>query len=314
MRLTDDFLYSGVKKLFIVAIAYDVEENYDNLKILLDALGKKKIDFSMAMDLKCTNLVVGLQSHAAKHPCHLCEASQPFNDDELAPLRTIGTIRKQVEAFNKKGRPLQSAKDFKNCINMPLLQGDNKDEIISLIPPCELHLLTGVVSKILTELDNEWKNEKVQNWLKNNNITMQNYYRFNLNGNSCKKILQKADDLRRELPMRLKKFADCLVQFNLVRLSCFSKVLNPSYKSEIMKFRAAYKKLNIPQTTKIHIVCVHVSHFCEKFGVGLGYFSEQASEAVHADFLHVWNDYKKLPPSSQSNLFRAVVKYNSFHI
>ena len=91
-RVTENFQFGGVKKLFIIAIASDVPENYDNLKTLLGTLGQKNINYTMAMDLKCTNLVVGLQAHGAKHPCHFCEASQPFNN-ECAPLRTIGGIK-----------------------------------------------------------------------------------------------------------------------------------------------------------------------------------------------------------------------------
>ena len=49
---------------------------------------------------------------------------------------------------------------------------------------------------------------------------------------------------------------------------------------------------------------------------GLGYFSEQAVEAVHADFGAFWKKYK-VPlehPDYLKQLFRAVIAYNAKHV
>ena len=90
-RVSDTFLNSGVKKLFIIAIAHEVQENYENLKTFLETIGMRDINFTLSMDLKCTNIILGLQAHGAKHPCHFCESAKPF--DETADLRTLGRIK-----------------------------------------------------------------------------------------------------------------------------------------------------------------------------------------------------------------------------
>lgn len=52
----------GVKKLFIVGIAYNLTENYENVKNLLEPLNLKALsNFIIAADLKLCNIITGLQ-------------------------------------------------------------------------------------------------------------------------------------------------------------------------------------------------------------------------------------------------------------
>ena len=73
-------------------------------------------------------------------------------------------------------------------------------------------------------------------------------------------------------------------------------------------------------TPKIHALLVHVPQFLEKYrhlGFGLGFYSEQASEAVHCDFDSLWtgNKYKRSMSHDEytRQLFKTVVTYNSRH-
>ncbi len=75
-------------------------------------------------------------------------------------------------------------------------------------------------------------------------------------------------------------------------------------------------KLAIPVTPKIHAIFDHIAEFCQKRGIGLGNFSEQASESVHHDFQKTWERYA-MPLGHKDfgkHLCQAVVKYNSQHI
>jgi hypothetical protein len=70
---------------------------------------------------------------------------------------------------------------------------------------------------------------------------------------------------------------------------CYSYNLSPTYKVEIEAFRTAYLRLGISVTPKIHIIFVHLSQFIEETSIaadgkrsGLGLYSEQAGEALHA--------------------------------
>lgn len=60
----------------------------------------------------------------------------------------------------------------------------------------------------------------------------------------------------------------------------------------VLKFREAYSKLELSITPKLHCLFVHVPEFCLKMKKGLGYYSEQASESVHANFRKTMERYK----------------------
>ena len=137
-----------------------------------------------------------------------------------------------------------------------------------------------------------------------------------MEGNQCKAVLQRAGELLEVLPDHLKNFASTLTTFNTVRNACFGKYLLPNYKDEITSFHKEYLKLNLSVTPKVHALICHVPQYCDNTGMGLGISSEQASEAVHADFKRVWERYCLPPnhPRHGDQLLRAAVKYNGLHI
>lgn len=67
---------------------------------------------------------------------------------------------------------------------------------------------------------------------------------------------------------------------------------------------------------KIHTIFKHVSQFCSKHQVGLGFFAEQATESVHHNFNEKWKKYKvpKIDEKYFDSLLRAVRNYNSTHV
>ena len=132
------------------------------------------------------------------------------------------------------------------------------------------------MNKIFDVLNQNWGKNRGYKWLEKNSIQRIEYRNGQMNGNDCKKLLQKLSKLKSQLPRRLWKFVTALEKFNKVRLSCFSQELLPSFKQDIMEFKKAYEKLNIPMTNKVHVLVAHVADFCEKKNKGLGFFSEQA--------------------------------------
>ena len=83
-------------------------------------------------------------------------------------------------------------------------------------------------------------------------------------------------------------------------------------------FSEAFLRLeNLNITPKIHVIIHHVYDFCRNQNSGLGKWSEQASEAVHADFeLSSWSNYKvsSLNPRFGEQLLHAVTEYASKHV
>ena len=73
-RLGEKFKDSGVKKVMIIAIVPDIQENYVNVKRLWLEYGidKLKRNFTIATDLKLCNILLGLMSHTSTHPCCWC--------------------------------------------------------------------------------------------------------------------------------------------------------------------------------------------------------------------------------------------------
>ena len=59
--MSKKFLESGVKKVFIIRLVPDVNENYG-----MDILKKKYV---AATDLKLCNIILGIMSHGSCHPC-----------------------------------------------------------------------------------------------------------------------------------------------------------------------------------------------------------------------------------------------------
>ena len=91
-------------------------------------------------------------------------------------------------------------------------------------------------------------------------------------------------------------------------------------RKESKKFSQTYQKLeNMSITPKIHIVQHHVIDFLKRKGeeYGLGWWSEQAFEAVHSDMKKEWDKVKicdKNHPDFPQRLLDFVVRYNSKHL
>ena len=48
------------------------------------------------------------------------------------------------------------AKSFESCINEPLFDAPDETDILDLIPIPKLHLMLGILNKILATLDERW--------------------------------------------------------------------------------------------------------------------------------------------------------------
>ena len=255
-------------------------------------------------------------NHASTYPCTWCESRTPF--EIPGQLRTLGRIRDLARAYKDAGSPKNKASQYFNCIHEPLFDGDDSETLLEIIPPPELHLMLGTVGHLFSKINEMWGDNQGIDWALDHYIHLAPYRGGSLEGPQCKALLQdeRLADLKLSVPENLEKFVEVLHQFNLVRESCFGQDLAFNYKSQIEQFEIAYKKLGISVTPKIHCIFVHVPQFCDLKGVGLGFYSEQASESVHYDFKQTWNNYKvkENHPDFAKNLLKAVLKYNALHI
>lgn len=186
---------SGVKKMFILAIAFGVPESYENIKIMFEKLDLNNFFSIMSYndnvvlvgDMKIINLILGifeifivehllnlflytgLMSNSAKHFCAWCTTTLE-NRGALGESRTIVSIKTNYNNWcNEKLRDKKSAILYKNCINEPLIVFNAYAPIINFIPPPELHILIGIVTHLYSKLESE-NPEVADKWLKSSQL------------------------------------------------------------------------------------------------------------------------------------------------
>lgn len=312
----------GVKKLMILAIAHDVQENFRNMLTICTALDlHSELESSpdskmLSCDLKLINLLLGLMGHGSNHPCAWCDAERRKLDMK-GKARTFGSLRSNFWNFFNSGESSSKAKQFGNSLHLPILRCADDIRVLEKFPPPELHLMIGIVSKLFNELMKKW--DGAEKWLSEIHVDQESYHGGSFTGNSAKKLLKninKLEEIAEEEMEVCQSFVDAFKSFEKVVDACFGMDLTDGFQASIQEFHNAYKKLNIPVTPKVHVVLFHVQDFCEEFGRGLGFYSEQASESVHQDFDSFWERFKvnKNNPQFGSHLLRAVSSYNAQHL
>ena len=243
-------------------------------------------------------------------------------------MRTLKSIRDNFEAWRDKAKSNPDlAKKYKNCINYPMFKKEDNNgtvRTIDLLPPCELHLLLGPVNHMLEEMEKVWN--ETDFWVSGCNAYKRGQDHGKLNGNGCSLLLQdnSLEHLNALLPENLSKFSVAFQTFAKVVKGCFTYKVSSTIKHDIEKFKEAYLKLNISVTPKVHIVFQHLYQFLADSNSntskisdwnGLGMYSEQAFEAVHASFKKRWENFKVNPENEQyaKKLLRAVCCFNGLN-
>ena len=142
-----------------------------------------------------------------------------------------------------------------------------------------MHLLLGIVVKILYKLFEEWailskEKDPGPKWLEENQIKTLTYWQ-QLNGPECMQVLKKVSDLESKIPKTLKKYTEALKLFKIVVDKCFGQLLVKGWKKSIEDFKKSYQKLDLSNIPKVHSLLSHVVIFCERKGrskYGLGFF------------------------------------------
>ena len=317
-RPTGFFQDTGVRKTIILAAVEKIKETHQNIHLILSKLNNvDRVKFFICSDIKLINIISGIQSCSAKHPCPYCETGNLVESNENIEHRTIGSVRCSAVAYKDAGSILINAKNYKNCINEPLLPGDANERILDICAPPELHLMQGITKHIFDKMNGEWSD--VYLWLKGINVNQKNYHHGSFVGNDCMKMLKNLDLLQQLAPSHIQKYVHihrCL--YKIVN-SCFGMELDPEYEKYIKDFKELYLTLRISVTPKVHILIEHVPDFCKKHVRSLGWYSEQALESCHHDFLrNCWEkqSYKRTigHPDYAKNLTAAVTAYSSKHI
>lgn len=229
----------SVNGLFILAIIPEIDELYRNVQICLENIdGLHDLPpFVVTTDLKLANVLCGLQSHGAHHPCCYCEGTSGIWESD-ARMRTVRNIRENYVSWIKSGGNLVDCKHYHNCVKEPLLKPkqDENETILSLIPPPELHILMGAFSSlykemkmIYPEIDSEWTDRLY--------VKPTGYHGgSNFTGGDCMKLLRNIDLLARQCPIQILPFVDALRKLRDVVDACFGKILITDFPEKILAF------------------------------------------------------------------------------
>lgn len=317
--LTCKLKNSGVKRSFILALVPDVQENYRNVKLLWikTGLNTMRHTFSIACDLKLCNMLLGLMPHGSKHPCSWCTAEKEHLGAAGLP-RTMSSLNDQFWKYFDSGRDKRNAKKFSNVIHPSIVRvSEPSTPVIQIIPPPELHLLSGPTASLYSGLEKEWNRADL--WLRSCNVERQAMHGLSFTGNSARSLLRNVDSLEAMCPkepgvMQFVTAFRCL-QNNEVVSSCYGSFLHSDFETKIQKFQEAFEKLPLNITPKIHAIFYHVPEFCALSGRGLGQYSEQVIESLHHSFEDVWKNFKIIEshPQYSNRILRAVCVYNSRH-
>ena len=266
--LSKKFKDSGVKKVLILAVTPDVQENYVNLKHLWIDTGIISLErpFTIATDLKLCNILLGLMSHSSLHPCCWCNIDKR-NLSKKGTQRTIGNLSDIFWKYYDARGTKKNAKNFGNAIHPSMVTADKETPILLIVPPPELHLLIGPVNTLYDALNKEWPES--ERWLKICNVKKTEYHGGSFVGNESRKLLKRCKDLNELCPSELQSYVQTFKAFDEVVDACYSRELKSNYKDKIGEFKKNYLNLGINVTPKVHAVMYRVEEFCEIKGMGL---------------------------------------------
>lgn len=179
------FKDSGVKKIFLIGLIPVTQENYENVRMLWFILRINEISrWTVATDLKLANILLGIMNHASNHPCTWCNAKKGHLN-ECGEYRTLKECAENYTAWQAAGGKKIDAKNFENCVNRPVLERIENDNVIDYIPPPELHLLIGVVNRLYDHILEECE-ESALRWASACNVQRKVAYgNVAFAGNTC---------------------------------------------------------------------------------------------------------------------------------
>ena len=159
-----------------------MKESYRNLKHIFDILQYPTQDFPFVFvaDLKLLNLVFGLSTNAAKHPCSFCDkhitVTNPSKANQLQSgnLRTYKNVCDNVAALEAQGATGHHS-NHASCVQKPLAIFSNRPNVpfIDIAAQPSLHYMLGANTPI-HEIEALW--DGVSDWWRSYSIVRSDYH------------------------------------------------------------------------------------------------------------------------------------------
>ena len=174
-------------------------------------LGLNEMKIIHSHDLKMIAIFAGIGPASSKFPCPYCLWMATYTMGQNAPskpakpaeLRTFDSIRDNYNAWIEDGRVKKRAMDFYNCIELPLIPFERGELVIEKLPPCELHIFSGIFNHIYDAMiANVDLCSHVEKWSNDVGVTRRFCPGNAFVGNDCEKLLKKVDLLLESRPPR----------------------------------------------------------------------------------------------------------------
>ena len=319
---------TGSNKLLVFAMAEELEENYDNVRIVVEKLRLNEIGCCYAADLKLINCMLGISSHGGKHACPYCESDMSLTLGTLRTFRNLNDWHQKILDDAAKSRNPQTfikrnQKHYMNVVNKSMIVGEPDSPILFSVPLPELHLMMGLVNWAVTLLYKQVNKENLQERMRTKSISVHGYHGGGLDGVNSSNFLKHLDFIFEPFPAELTPVHTMLTKFRKVVDSCFGMELSTTFKEDIDEFNNSVHfliehsnntlKIKLEPTWKIHILVVHLKPFLEEKMTALGVFCEQTSEASHCVMKPTTQRFKRRSDHRDHGpkLFRAVTDFSS---
>ena len=239
--------------MFLAAVP-EIQELYKNLESILGELKLETLDWTGSSDIKMVLILLGKDQASCRHSCPFCESKAPWTTP--GKLNTLGSLRAWHEKWIASGSDPKEKKNHQNMGNPPIVEGEDEDKILELFVPMELHLLLGIIEKLLHELKRNVfpslsdGKKFMTTFFKDNSITVGVKQGGKLDGNACRDFLNAIDNLERafqdhsvEVFLKGLPYIEALRKFNKVREKAFGMDLEEGWVEAIREFEISYRGL-----------------------------------------------------------------------
>lgn len=331
-KADSDEVIDSVKKVFIIFIAFGVQENRFNMRTIWNLLKLDSLSsYIISVDLKMANILIGLMSHSSKFPCSWCLATLIGGEyDTESELRTVAMVNKSakhikgIEMDSDDEQDEQDEPDHHfGVVDVPVFDLHCSELILFTVVPPILHLMLGAGNYLVKELE-KISPSLCKEYLHACGLAKTANFGKDLNGHGAREFIRKWYIL--ELLIRKGKyekerdealqFIEILKQMDKVVNSCFGRTQSHDCVEQIGHLKQMFRSAGWKETPKLHALFVHVPQYLAHKNTGLAHISEHAFESIHRDFNLHYTNYKRSAehPEFAEKLLQSVASYNSKHL
>ena len=335
---------TGCKRCLVVGRVDNVPENRANVKVLVDTLKLSDLqkDFKIVADIKLIDIMTGIQSTSATHPCPYCKGTKldKFGKETngkgtfyKGDPRSMKNLKEDSHEYQTLGFPnRQTLRHFDSVEFPPLyVHPDQEQKLVSeLYPPPHLHCgILGPGNDTLQFLEKSFP-EGMEAFKRRHHIKGSgpgNTY----NGPTLKKIMENKKGILEDLSKVISigkpefqlfvKHLHNLGQLNVaVNMKTLRLELLRTLIGDIEKiFKDLQKHFDISMPLKIHIIIHHYLDHFELTGETLLAYTDEFTESMHSQLRqfeesHHYMNSKFGSDSHARSQHKSIVHINSNNI